>query len=245
MTHFQAMIGLTALLAAFAPPSKATAAEQLPDPTFTQAALQGEWWATQNIEFDYRPGALCGSVNGGTAQPWDAILGVNGISLERGERYRLSVVVSGDPDGPMRAIAQKGVEPWTAEGEITRRLTVKKQSASADFQAGKTHDPAQVVFQLGGADKPWRFCLHSVSLRSGQKPVATAGSGSMSPIRVNQTAYLPGGPKRANSGAGRPRAVGVGTDFGVRRQGGVWAHKRQWSRHLVRARRTHDRFQWI
>ncbi|MCY0148106.1 glycoside hydrolase family 9 protein [Hoeflea sp. G2-23] len=201
MTHSKAMIGVTALLATFAISSAAPAAEQLPDPTFVQSALVGDWWATPNIKFEYRAGALCGAVDGGTAQPWDAILGINGITLEKGERYRLSLVVSGDPEGPMRAIAQKAAEPWTPEGEITRRLSGKKVSASTDFQVGESHKAGQMVFQLGGADKPWRFCLHSASLLSGTKAAtasAAAAGGTGATIRVNQTAYLPGGPKRAN-----------------------------------------------
>lgn len=197
MTHFKAMIGLTASLAAFAFQSDLKAAEQLPDPTFAQAALVGEWWATPNIKFDYQRGALCGSVAGGSVQPWDAILGINGVRLDKGETYRLSIIVSGDPGGPMRAIAQKGAEPWTAEGEITRRLSPDKQSASTDFEAGTTHRPAQLVFQLGGSERAWRFCLHSVSLLSGQASAPASVSGGPSAIRVNQTAYLPGGPKRA------------------------------------------------
>jgi endoglucanase len=46
--------------------------------------------------------------------------------------------------------------------------------------------------------EPWRFCLHSASLLSGQEP--DAGGRQQRPssaIRVNQTAYVPGGPKRA------------------------------------------------
>jgi endoglucanase len=198
MTHLRAMTGLLALLAAHAIPAHAAADEMLPDPAFAQPTLVGEWWATPNIKAEYRPGSLCGQVAGGAAQPWDAILGFNGLSLSKGERYRLSITVSGDPGGPMRALAQKAEEPWTAEGEITRRVGDGQQTLTEDFTAAETHASAQLVFQLGGSDTPWRFCLHAASLQSGQKPVATAGSGSMSPIRVNQTAYLPGGPKRAN-----------------------------------------------
>lgn len=198
MTHFKAMIGLTASLAVFVLQSDVNAAEQLPDPTFAQAALAGDWWATPNIKLDYQRGGLCGSVDGGTVQPWDAILGINGVRLDKGEKYRLSIIVSGNPEGPMRAIAQKGAEPWTAEGEIIRRLSADKQSASTDFEAGTTHSQAQLVFQLGGSEKAWRFCLHSASLLSGQEAAPVALSEATSTIRVNQTAYLPGGPKRAN-----------------------------------------------
>ena len=132
MTHLRAMTGLLALLASHAISAPAAASELLPDPAFAQPALAGEWWATPNIKFEYQPGALCGVVAGGTAQPWDAILGFNGLSLTKGERYRLSVTVSGDPGGPMRALAQKAAEPWTAEGEIARSVNAGKQTLSED-----------------------------------------------------------------------------------------------------------------
>lgn len=199
MTHAKAMIGLSALLLSLAAAPAALAAELLPDPTFSQSSLAGDWWATPNIRFDYKTGSLCGSVAGGTRDPWDAILGLNGISLKQGVRYRLSVVASGDPGGTMRALAQKAAEPWTAEGEIQRQLTKAALSLKTDFVAAETHNPAQLVFQLGGSDSSWRFCLSAASLQSGVEAAApAAASGSSQTIRVNQTAYLPGGPKRAN-----------------------------------------------
>lgn len=198
MTHFRAMTGLFALLAVYAMPTTyAAGGEMLPDPAFAQQTLVGEWWATPNIAFEYKAGALCGTVAGGTAQPWDAILGFNGLSIVKGERYKLSIAASGEPAGPMRALVQKASEPWTAEGQITRRLSASVQSLSEDFAAGESHAQAQLVFQLGGADETWRFCLQSVSLLSGQKPAAEAASNAGSAIRVNQFAYFPDGRKHA------------------------------------------------
>jgi len=197
MMHSRAMIGLFALLAAHAMPTDTAATEMMPDPAFAQSEMVGEWWVTETIELEYQTGALCGEVSAGTVQPWDAILGLNGLTLTKDERYRLSITVSGDPGGPMRALAQKGVEPWTPEGEIVRRLSPDKLIVSEDFTAKDTHSQAQLVFQLGGADESWRFCLHSASLQSGQKPSAETASEPASAIRVNQVAYLPDGPKHA------------------------------------------------
>lgn len=197
MTYSRAMTGLLALLASHAISAPAAAGELLPDPAFAQPALAGEWWATPNIKFEYQPGALCGVVAGGTAQPWDAILGFNGLALQKGERYRLSITVSGDPGGPMRALAQKAAEPWTAEGEIARSVNAGKQTLSEDFTAAETHAEAQLVFQLGGSDTPWRFCLHAASLQSGQEAAAESTTSASSAIRVNQFAYFLNGPKHA------------------------------------------------
>jgi len=197
MTHQKAMMGLIALLAAHALPTQATASELMPDPAFAQSAVAGEWWSTPNIAFGYQAGALCGVVAGGTRDQWDAILGFNGLALSKGERYRMSVTVSAEPGGPMRALAQMGVEPWTPEGEIVRRLGPGKQSLSTDFTAAESHAKAQLAFQLGGSDESWRFCLHKASLQSGQAPEAEPVADTPSAIRVNQVAYFPDGPKRA------------------------------------------------
>mgnify|MGYP003640526927 CR=1 FL=1 len=203
MTHPKAMIGLLALLASHALASDVSAAELLPDPAFTRSALVGDWWATPNITFDYSPGALCGAVAGGTAEPWDAILGLNGLGISKGEAYTFSLIASGDPDGPMRALVQQSSEPWTPEGEIVRRVSPDKAVLSETFSAGQDHAGAQLVFQLGGSDKPWRFCLHSASLMSGQ--ASQPADGRVSAIRVNQTTYFPDGPKRATLVAGGAR----------------------------------------
>ncbi|MDP3525172.1 MAG: cellulase N-terminal Ig-like domain-containing protein, partial [Hoeflea sp.] len=195
MTHPRAMIGLLALLALPALETAASATELLPDPAFAKSALAGDWWATPNIKVDYKAGALCGVVEGGTKEPWDALVGFNGLGLTRGEAYRLSISASGNPEGPMRALVQKASEPWTPEGEISRRLSSDKQVLSEDFVAGENQKAAQLVFHLGGSPTAWRFCLHSASLLSG--PAAAAEAGGVPAIRVNQTAYFPDGPKRA------------------------------------------------
>ncbi|MDP2118820.1 MAG: glycoside hydrolase family 9 protein [Hoeflea sp.] len=195
MTHPRAMIGLLALLALPALETAASATELLPDPAFAKSALAGDWWATPNIKVDYKAGALCGVVEGGTKEPWDALVGFNGLGLTRGEAYRLSISASGNPEGPMRALVQKASEPWTPEGEISRRLSSDKQVLSEDFVAGENQKAAQLVFQLGGSPAAWRFCLHSASLLAG--PAAAAEAGGVPAIRVNQTAYFPDGPKRA------------------------------------------------
>jgi endoglucanase len=221
-----------------------SAAEQLPDPTFAQAALVGDWWATPNIKADYKRGALCGSVAGGTVQPWDAILGINGLRLDKGERYRLSIIVSGDPEGPMRAMAQKGAEPWTAEGEITRRVSSDKQTASTDFEAGTTHSPAQIVFQLGGSERAWRFCLHAVSLLSGQASVA--GASSAADHLPSASTRLPMSPAARNApiwcAQGRA-ASGLEPCFRNRRPRCLRKNQGQWPRPLLRSRSAYHRFQ--
>ena len=69
------------MIAVTAAPATGASDEMLPDPAFAQSSMAGEWWATDNVKLEYRRGRLCGWVEGGTAQPWDAIVGLNGLAL--------------------------------------------------------------------------------------------------------------------------------------------------------------------
>ncbi|MEQ8826343.1 MAG: cellulase N-terminal Ig-like domain-containing protein, partial [Parvibaculum sp.] len=197
MSKMKLFAGLAVCLAVLASQAAPRAEEQMPDPDWSGSGLEGEWWATPNVTLEYQPGALCAAVPGGTVEPWDAIIGINGMRLSSGQGYRLAVSVSADPEGRVRALAQEGVEPWRPEGELVRSLSTERQDAMMLFQSGATRKNAQVVFQLGGSDEPWRFCLHSVSLKSGNEFLPDVQGNFDTPIRVNQVVYLPDGPKRA------------------------------------------------
>ncbi|WP_422371262.1 glycoside hydrolase family 9 protein [Hoeflea sp.] len=197
MSKMKLIAGLAACLAVLASQAALRAEQQMPDPDLSGSGLEGEWWATPNVTLEYQPGSLCAAVPGGTVEPWDAIIGINGMQLSSGEGYRLGVSVSGDPEGRVRALAQEGVSPWRPEGELVRSLSPERQDAMVLFQAGSTRENAQVVFQLGGAEEPWRFCLHSVSLTSGSSFLPEVDGNFDTPIRSNQVVYLRDGPKRA------------------------------------------------
>lgn len=196
MPHARAKFLVPLLVAAFGVAGTVSAGELLPDPGFERAQLAGQWWATSNVRLDYRPGALCGEVEGGASQPWDAMIGLNGLSFDKGKNYRLSIEVSGEPGGPMRAVAQKAAEPWTAESEIVARLPAAPQHLNTRFTAQASHE-SHLVFQLGGSETAWRFCLRHASLLSGEDAAAASDVPSVPAIRVNQLAYFPDGPKRA------------------------------------------------
>ncbi|WP_420407093.1 glycoside hydrolase family 9 protein [Hoeflea sp.] len=197
MMRLKTIAGLAAALAVFSLHAAVSAQEQMPDPDLSSRALAGEWWSTPNVALAYEPGALCADVPGRTAEPWDAIIGMNGIELSRGDGYRLAISVSAQPEGRVRALVQEGVAPWRPEGELVRSLSPQRQDAMVLFQSASTREAAQVVFQLGGADAPWRFCLHAVSLNSGSQFLPDVEGNFDTPIRANQVVYLPDGPKRA------------------------------------------------
>src|SRR5690349_787459 len=77
------------------------------------------WWATQNLKLESVGGQLCTIVPGGTTNPWDAIVGTNDIPLKKGETYDFSFQYRGEPSGPVRALVQMPVDPYTSYTEAT------------------------------------------------------------------------------------------------------------------------------
>lgn len=209
MTAFRAMIAPIAALIVVAAQPCFGAEELISDTGLKSANAGGQWWATPNIYLSARPGIICGKIPGGTKNPWDAIIGTDGLKLSKGTPYRFTIAVSASPSGPMRAYVQKGAEPWTAEGEIVRTLVKGEGRYSVDFTANENHVAGQVVFQLGGSGESWNFCIREVSLVADAKDGTKAASAPVGPspaegvttsgaLKINQTGYLPDGPKRAN-----------------------------------------------
>ncbi|RYE08151.1 MAG: glycosyl hydrolase family 5 [Hyphomicrobiales bacterium] len=154
------------------------------------------WWATQNLTLEARDGRLCATIPGGTTNPWDAIIGTNDLPLVKGESYEFSFATTGDPGGPVRALVQMPVDPWTSYVEATPRAAPEEKATSRKFKAPVDRPDAQIVFQVGGSRSDWTLCLDQVSLNSGTE-VAVYKPDTGPRIRVNQLGYLPDGPKRA------------------------------------------------
>lgn len=177
-------------------------------PALTSIALSAElvangglddltgWWATQNLEMKIVQGQLCTIVPAGTVNPWDAIVGTNDLPLKKGESYEFSFQYRGDPNGPVRALVQMPVDPYTSYTEATPRATPEGKIATRTFKSPVDRPDGQIVFQVGGSKTEWTFCIDEVSLKSGG--TAEAYKPDTGPrIRVNQVGYLPNGPKHA------------------------------------------------
>lgn len=129
------------------------------------ANQSGWWWTDASIKGKVVDGQLCADVPAGTTNPWDAILGQNDISLEQGKEYKFSFKASGDPAGPVRAIVGLQVAPYTTYFELKRSAPAGGRSFSGSFTSPVTLSNAQVAFQVGGASKPWTFCVDNISLK--------------------------------------------------------------------------------
>nr|WP_241562058.1 glycoside hydrolase family 9 protein [Streptomyces hoynatensis] len=153
------------------------------------------WWWTENVPSSVVDGRLCTDVPGGTTNFWDAIIGYNDIPLTAGETYQLTYTATASIPVTIQNNVQLNVDPYTPELSSADQITDVAEPITHVFTAGTDLDAAQLVFQIGGSDDPYTFCLDDVSLTGGaEQPPYDPDTGS--PVRVNQVGYLTEGPKQ-------------------------------------------------
>ena len=178
-----------------APAARADGPEQIVNGTFDSGAT-APWWGTANITLAVSEGRLCADVPGGTANPWDVIIGQDNIPLVTGETYAFRFFATATPAKVAKALIQLPVDPYTQYLSANPELSVSGNDYTYTFTSGVDLPNAQVAFQIGGSADPWRICLDNVSLTGGAEPeeyVPDTGPR----VRVNQVGYLPKGPKNA------------------------------------------------
>ncbi|MEV4833457.1 glycoside hydrolase family 9 protein [Nonomuraea sp. NPDC049486] len=187
-----------ALLTAFALATPAHAAdegpEQIVNGTFDEGT--GPWWGTGNLTLGVDDGRMCVDVPGGTANPWDVIIGQDNLPLVEGETYAFAFYASATPAKVGRALVQLPVDPWTQYLSAAPEMSVSGNVYRYTFTAPVSLPNAQVAFQMGGSAEPWRFCMDDVSLRGGAEPEEYEPDTGPR-VRVNMVGYLPSGPKNA------------------------------------------------
>ncbi|MFB4276626.1 MULTISPECIES: glycoside hydrolase family 9 protein [unclassified Nonomuraea] len=199
MTRCRAALLALLTMVALSPAPAAHAAadegpEQIVNGTFDTGTAP--WWGTGNVTLAVDGGRLCADIPGGTANPWDVIIGQNDIPLVEGETYAYRFFAAATPAKVGRALIQLPVDPWTQYLSAAPEMSVSGNSYSYTFTAPASLPNAQVVFQLGGSVEPWRFCMDDVSLKGGAEPeVYEPDTGPR--VRVNMVGYLPAGPKKA------------------------------------------------
>jgi endoglucanase len=184
-------VSLTSDAATTPPPG---GAEQLQNGDFSNG--DGGWFSYGTTGTGVADGKLCTDVPGGLANPWDAGVGQNGVTLVAGAEYKFSFDASAAPGATVRAAVQLGAEPFTGYLSKDVPLTAAAQHLEFGFTAPEATTAAQVVFQVGGNAAAYRFCLDNASLIGGEaKPPYQPDTGPR--VRVNQVGYLPAGPKNA------------------------------------------------
>ncbi|MEO3755083.1 glycoside hydrolase family 9 protein [Streptomyces sp. B6B3] len=152
------------------------------------------WWGTENLTLEVVEGRLCADVPGGTVNAWDVIIGQDDLPMVAGETYEFAYTPTSSAPVTIRTLIQQNVDPWAAELSATDQITDEATPISHVFTAGTDNPAAQLVFQIGGSEDPFTFCVDDVSLRGGaETPPFDPETGS--PVRVNQVGYLPDGAK--------------------------------------------------
>jgi len=191
---------------AAAAPSVDPGPELVPNGTFD--AGHSPWFTTPDVVADTSSGALCVDAPGGTPNPWSTIVGIDDIPLAVGQSYRFSFRASGTAPVTIRALAQQNEPPWTATYEMNPTPGDSLNLFEGGFTSTLDWPAGQLVFQIGGSDVPWTFCLDDVSFRTGPPPEPHEAD-THSRVRVNQYGYLPDGPKGATVLVDDPDAAGV------------------------------------
>ncbi|MDH6466206.1 endoglucanase [Micromonospora sp. A200] len=170
------------------------APEQLSNGDFSAGV--SPWFSYGTGALDAADGRLCTTVPGGSANPWDAGIGQDGVRLNAGAEYRLGFDVSATPGAAIKAVLQLGSAPYTTYAAVGATAGPESTRVEQTFTVPDDNPAAQLIFQVGGSAAEQRICLDNVSLRGGEAaPPYQPDTGPR--VRVNQVGYLPGGPKNA------------------------------------------------
>ncbi|TMR97218.1 glycoside hydrolase family 6 protein [Nonomuraea basaltis] len=121
------------------------------------------WWKSANTSMAVDAGRLRVNVTGGTANPWDAMVGQNGISLVKGKSYTLSFDASASAAVTAVTTVQLADSPYTRTLTKTISLTTASKRFSFPFTSGVGTSAGQVSFQLG-KNAGFSFYADNVSL---------------------------------------------------------------------------------
>lgn len=192
-----------AAVAALFLPGTAASTELIVDGRFEQG--RDTFWASDGLKLKRESNRLCVEVQSG-GEAWSQIVGVNGLKLEPGRIYRLSMTIAAKPERPVPVRVQRAAEPWTAVAEFALTGSASGTPFSTEFEALEP-DEAQLVFPLG-ATQAGRVCLDNVSLAATGAVSRAARRATDGPaIRVNQLGYFTDGPKRATFVADTKRPI--------------------------------------
>jgi endoglucanase len=189
---------LLALGVPYVASAEAVEYERIVNGTFDSGAPD-PWWAGAGTLGAVRGGEYCVDVTGGTTNPWDALVGQNGVPFEAGQSYTLSFDARAETPQPIAAVAGEAVSPYRQIAKLDAAVTTERQTFTLTFESGLDFPAAgngQLTFHLGGQTFDNTVCVDNVSLIGGVLP--PPGLEPAPPIRVNQVGYLPGLPKQAS-----------------------------------------------
>jgi len=158
-------------------------------------------WASGGVSLSREDGKLCASVPPG-GEAWDRLIGVNDLILVPDTAYHFSTRLQSREPRRIPVLVQRNAEPWTEQAGFIVASDADMKPFSAVFRA-KEDKAAQVIFQLGGGQAPWRLCLDVLSVREASaeevsqvETIPTPSKAGNAIPRVNQAGYFTDGPKR-------------------------------------------------
>jgi endoglucanase len=183
---------------------RAALTELVQNGTFASGTVT-PWWNSANTQVRVENGQLRVDVAGGTANPWDAIIGQSGIPLTSGQAYTLSFTASASASVSVRTTVQLGTSPYTATLNQQLALDTTTRRFSFPFTSSLSSNQGQVTFQLGGRAGAATILLDDISLTTG----SSSGSG---PLALTSGFYVdpnsnPASWVRANGGDSRASRI--------------------------------------
>ncbi|GAB3008806.1 glycoside hydrolase family 9 protein [Saccharothrix stipae] len=173
--------------------------QRLVNGTFSNGSAD-PWWASAGVSNRVTNGELCATVTGGTVNPWDALIGQNGVPFEAGQSYTMTFDAYASVARPAAAVAGEGVSPYRQIAKHDVALTTTKQRFTFTFTSELDFPdagPGQVTFHLGAQAADTTVCVDNITLIGGVKPPGGDTGPPAKKINVDQVAYVPGLPKQA------------------------------------------------
>ncbi len=158
------------------------------------------WWQGANTQLRVENALLRADVTGGTANPWDALLGQDGIPLNNAQAYTLAFTASSSTPVTVRVTVQLGVAPYTAPLDQRISLTSTAKRFTFPFTSNLGTAQGQVTFQLGGQGA-FTFRLDDVSLSTEGNPLGMTSGFYVDPLS-NPATWV-------NSHSGDSRAASI------------------------------------
>ena len=152
------------------------------------------WWHTANAPSRAVDGSLVANVAGGTAQPWDALVGQSGISVRTGKSYVLSFDASASAAVTISAKIQSGTVPYP--GTFTQTVAVTPATVRYSYRFTATLDTAttgQLLFQVG-RNTAFSLTLDNVSLTQAPETPVSLTNGFYTDPNSNPAAWVRANP---------------------------------------------------
>lgn len=122
------------------------------------------WWSNDNTAIAVDNGRLRVDVAGGTANPWEAMVGQSGVPLIAGTRYLLSFAASATTPQSVRTTVQLEDPPYTEPLGAAVSLAPTARRFELAFTSNLTTGRGQVTFHLGGKANAFTVFLDDISL---------------------------------------------------------------------------------